>query len=121
MKKANMKHIDTNSNRAFFKPLLQSSSVQAAIMVLKPRQSSSEEVENEHPKAEQWLFVIAGAGTARVGRRSVPLKAGSLLLIEMKERHKVTNTGKTQMVTLNFYAPPAYASSGDVKPIVTTD
>ena len=116
-----MKHIDTKRHRGFFKPLLQSSSVQSAIMVLKPGQSSSDEVENEHPKSEQWLFVIDGSGTARVGQRSIHLKPGSLLLIEKKEPHKVTNTGKSPMVTLNFYAPPAYTPKGDVKPSVATD
>jgi mannose-6-phosphate isomerase-like protein (cupin superfamily) len=119
--KTKMRHINTNRHRGFFKPLLQSGNIQAAMMVLKAGQSSSEEVENEHPKAEQWLFVISGKGTARVGRRSILLKTGSLLLIEKKERHQVTNTGKRQMVTLNFYAPPAYTSLGDVKPAVATD
>jgi mannose-6-phosphate isomerase-like protein (cupin superfamily) len=115
-----MKHIDINRHRGFFKPLLESRSVQSAVMVLKPGQSSSEEVENEHPRAEQWLFVISGSGTARVGRRSVALKAGSLLLIEKREPHRVTNTGRGQMVTLNFYCPPAYTSDGEVKRSVAT-
>ena len=116
-----MKHININRNRGFFKPLLQSSSVQSAIMVLRPGQSSNEEVENEHPRAEQWLFVISGHGTAHVGRRTVHLKPGSLLLIEKKEPHKVTNTGHAQMVTLNLYAPPAYTAEGEVRPSAASE
>src|SRR5215203_507220 len=47
---------------------------------------------------------------ARVGRRSVKLKEGSLLLVEQNEEHQVENTGrKKPLVTLNFYVPPAYA------------
>lgn len=84
-------------------------------MVLKPGQSSSDQPENEHPRAEQWLFVIAGAGNARVGRQSLPLKAGSLLLIEKGERHRIANTGERALITVNFYAPPAYTLSGQVK------
>jgi mannose-6-phosphate isomerase-like protein (cupin superfamily) len=101
-----------------FSPLIASQSVQTAMMVLKPGQSSSDDVENEHPRAEQWLFVVAGSGKARVGKRSVQIHAGSLLLIEKAEPHKITATGSKPLVTVNFYAPPAYSADGDVKPSV---
>ncbi len=84
-------------------------------MTLAPGDATSDAVENEHPNAEQWLFVVSGAGRATVGRRSVKVAANSLLLIEKGERHKITNTGRSPLVTLNFYAPPAYRKSGDVK------
>ena len=84
-------------------------------MVLKPGQSSSNEPEDEHPKAEQWLYVVSGSGRAKGKGRSISLKAGSLLLIEKREPHQITNTGKEPMVTLNFYAPPAYTDEGEVK------
>lgn len=114
-----MKHVNTKRNKRFFKPMIASPSVQAAMMVLRPGQSSSEEVEDEHPKAEQWVYVISGSGRARGRRgRSVELSAGSLLLIEKNEPHQVTNTGDGALVTINFYAPPAYGARGDVKPSV---
>jgi mannose-6-phosphate isomerase-like protein (cupin superfamily) len=47
--------------------------------------------------------------------RAIALKAGSLLLIEKREPHQITNTGKEPMVTLSFYAPPAYTEDGEVK------
>src|SRR5438270_307344 len=113
-----MKHIDTTKHKGMFKPLLESRSVQAAMMVLKAGESSSGEPENEHPAAEQWLFVIAGTGRATVGARSLRLKAGSLLLIEKGEPHRITNTGRRELVTINFYAPSAYSRDGEVKPAV---
>jgi mannose-6-phosphate isomerase-like protein (cupin superfamily) len=85
------------------------------MMVLKPGESTGEK-KNEHPRAEQWLFVISGGGRARVGRRSVQLKEGSLLLVEQNEEHQVENTGrKKPLVTLNFYVPPAYQRDGEVR------
>jgi mannose-6-phosphate isomerase-like protein (cupin superfamily) len=84
-----VKLIDTTSHKGFFKPLLDSASVQAAIMALKPGQSSSDEPVNEHPKAEQWLYVVSGNGRAKTARRSLKLKAGSLLLIEKDEPHQI--------------------------------
>jgi mannose-6-phosphate isomerase-like protein (cupin superfamily) len=113
-----MKHFNTNKHQGFFKPLIASTSAQAAMMVLKSGQSSSEKKETEHPRAEQWLFVISGSGRAKVGKLNIRIKTGSLLLIEKGEAHQITNTAKQPMITLNFYWPPAYSAKGDVKPAV---
>ena len=113
-----MRHLHTGSHRSFFRVLTSSDAAQAAMMVLAPGQSTGEK-ENEHPRAEQWLYVISGGGRARVGRRSVKLTTGSLLLVEQNEEHQVENTGrKKPLVTLNFYVPPAYAKGGEVRPRV---
>ena len=109
-----MKHFKTGTHRGFFEVLGNSRSLQAAEMTLRAGQSSSEEAENEHPDSEQWLFVISGSGSARVGKRHVALRENSLLLIEKGERHKITNTGRKPLVTLNFYAPPAYTKNGEL-------
>jgi mannose-6-phosphate isomerase-like protein (cupin superfamily) len=110
-----MRHLNTGAHRGFFSVLASSNAAQAAMMVLKPGQSTGEK-QNEHPRAEQWLYVVSGAGRARVGRRSVGLKEGSLLLVEQNEEHQVENTGrKKPLVTLNFYVPPAYTPRGDVR------
>jgi mannose-6-phosphate isomerase-like protein (cupin superfamily) len=88
---------------------------QAAVMTLRPGQDTGE-VQNEHPKAEQWLYILSGRGTAVVGGRRVALRAGSLLLIPKHAPHQVRNSDKRRrLVTLNFYAPPAYTKSGVVR------
>ena len=110
-----MQHISTTKYRAMFDLLTATRSAQAAMMTLRPGQSTSDEPENEHPRAEQWLFVVRGTGRAVVGGRRVMLKAGSLLLIEKGEPHQVTNTGRKPLVTLNLYCPPAYTAGGEVK------
>ncbi len=88
-------------------------------MTLKPGASSSEAIENEHPLAEQWVFVVSGTGVAKVGRRRLALKKGDLLLIPKRALHQITNTGRARLVTLNFYSPPAYTRKGNVKTSVT--
>jgi mannose-6-phosphate isomerase-like protein (cupin superfamily) len=109
-----MKHIKTGSYCGLFKVLAETRSVQAATMVLQPGASSGEFGE-EHPRSEQWLFVISGAGRARVGKSRVALKPNSLLLIEKGEPHQITNTGSQPLVTINFYAPPAYTADGELR------
>ena len=85
---------------------------QAAEMVLAPGDSEGGP-DNRHRGADQWLFVVSGTGIAIVEGRRVPLKAGTLLVIERRERHEVRNTGRTMLKTLNFYYPPAFDADGD--------
>lgn len=68
---------------------------------------------NRHRFADQWLFVLSGVGRARVNGKAVPLKAGTLLLIEHKDRHEVRCTGRAPLRTLNFYVPPGYSKQGN--------
>lgn len=85
---------------------------QAAEMVLAPGDSEGGP-DNAHRGADQWLFVVSGTGVATVEGERVPLKAGTLLVIERRERHEVRNTGRTLLKTLNFYQPPAFDADGD--------
>jgi mannose-6-phosphate isomerase-like protein (cupin superfamily) len=103
-----MKLIHTNRHRESFRILGKTRSLQAAVMTLPPGESTGDP-DNEHPDSEQWLLVLSGTGRAKVGRRTAALKEGSLLVIEKGEKHQVKNIGRKQsLVTLNFYAPPAY-------------
>jgi mannose-6-phosphate isomerase-like protein (cupin superfamily) len=107
-----MKLIRVSGHRESFRILAQTRALQAAVMTLSPGADTGEP-ENEHPDSEQWLFVLSGVGRAKVGRRTAALKEGSLLVIEKGETHQVKNTGRSRpLVTLNFYAPPAYKPGG---------
>jgi len=110
-----MKHLRATAHRSLFAVLASTRSAQAAMMTLRPGQSSSDKPENEHPRSEQWLYVISGTGRAKVRGRIAALKEGSLLLIEKGEAHRITNTGRRAMQTLNFYATPAYTTSGELR------
>jgi len=88
---------------------------QAAEMVL-PAGESEGGAGNRHRGADQWLYVVSGRGQATVNRRKIPLKAGTLLLIERGDEHKIENTGWRKLVTLNLYVPPAYDADGDELP-----
>ena len=81
-------------------------------MVLAPGDAEGG-ADNRHRGADQWLFVLSGSGEALVGRKRHKLRAGSLVLIERKEKHQVSNTGRGLLRTLNFYVPPAYRKDGN--------
>lgn len=115
-----MKHIKTGNARGRFKVLAGTRDAQAAKMTLLPGGTSDDHPSNEHPRSEQWLFVISGNGVATVGRRKgatrrIPLSENSLLLIEKGELHQIRNTGKKTLSTISFYAPPAYNRHGELK------
>ena len=70
--------------------------------------------DNRHRGADQWLYVQSGNGEAILGgNRRHKLRAGTLLLIERKEKHEIRNTGRGLLRTLNFYVPPAYRKDGN--------
>lgn len=97
-----------------FRVVFEVRKAQAAEMVIAPGDSEGGP-DNRHRGADQWLFVLSGSGMAKVEGRRVPLKAGTLLVIEKGERHEVRNTGRTLLKTLNFYYPPAFDREGDPK------
>ena len=88
---------------------------QAAEMVLAPGDSEGG-AGNRHRGADQWLYVVAGRGVAKLKGRRVALRAGTLLLIERGNRHEIANTGRAPLRTLNLYVPPAYRRNGDELP-----
>jgi mannose-6-phosphate isomerase-like protein (cupin superfamily) len=115
-----MKVVQTSRLRSEFEPLVATKKGQAACMRLWPGEKSDEEVGNEHPRSEQWLYVVAGAGTATVvpvrgQRRSVKIRRGTLLVIEPGELHQIKNTSQRPLLTINFYLPPAYRSDGQLR------
>jgi mannose-6-phosphate isomerase-like protein (cupin superfamily) len=98
-----------------FKVIFGNARSQVAQMVIAPGASEGGP-KNRHRGADQWLYVIAGRGVARVGRRRLPLRQGTLLLIEHGDRHEILNNSRALLKTLNLYVPPAYTESGDELP-----
>jgi mannose-6-phosphate isomerase-like protein (cupin superfamily) len=88
---------------------------QAARMTLAPGEVEGGP-DNCHRWADPWLFVVSGTGEAVVNGEAVPLKAGTLLLIEPGDMHEIRNTGEGPLLTLNVYVPPAYTKQGEELP-----
>lgn len=72
--------------------------------------------DNSHGGADQWLFVLSGKGSAIIEGKKLSLRTSSLILIEHGQNHEIRNTGSTDLVTLNFYVPPAYTKVGSELP-----
>jgi mannose-6-phosphate isomerase-like protein (cupin superfamily) len=98
-----------------FKVVLGDAHAQAAQMTLAPGATEGGP-ENRHRGADQWLFVVSGAGEATVEGERIRLEEGALLLIQRGETHEIRNPGAQPLRTLNFYVPPAYTPEGDQLP-----
>lgn len=88
---------------------------QGAEMTLPPGETEGGE-DNRHRGADQWLYVVSGSGSATVAGKRVPLKPGTLLLIERGEMHEIRNTSRTPLKTVSIYVPPAYTREGEELP-----
>lgn len=87
---------------------------QAATMVTEPGHREGGPA-NYH-LADQWMYVVAGRGTARFGDRALPLEPGVLLLIEAGEEHEIVSEGDEPLRTVNVYSPPWWTSDGEPLP-----
>lgn len=99
------------SQRPGFHVGMTSRGAQVASMILAPGGAEGGP-DNRHRGADQWLYVVAGTGVARVNGRRVRLVPGTLLLIERGDVHEVRNSGRATLKTLNVYVPPAYRQDG---------
>lgn len=88
---------------------------QGAVMVFGPGDKEGG-LDNRHRGADQWLLVTEGTGAAVINGRKLPLKAGTLILIEAGESHEIRNTGRSLLKTVNIYVPPAYDGEGNELP-----
>ena len=109
-----MKHKTLRFGKGF-SVVLGNTRSQAAQMVLLPGKAEGSAT-NRHSKADQWLFVVKGKGTAIINRHRYPLRPGSLFLIEHGDRHEIRNDGADDLLTLNFYVPPGYGVDGNELP-----
>jgi len=72
--------------------------------------------DNRHRGADQWLVVISGRGEAVINGHKVPLRAGSMVLIERGDTPEIRHTGRSLLKTVSVYVPPAYRSDGNELP-----
>jgi mannose-6-phosphate isomerase-like protein (cupin superfamily) len=101
--------------RTGFRVSVGNANSQSAVMVLAPGGSEGGP-DNRHKGADQWLVVTEGSGVAIVNGRKLPLKTGTIVLIEAGDRHEIRNTGRGLLKTVNVYLPPAYDSKGEELP-----
>ena len=93
--------------KAWFKVLQTAKRSQTAVMTLGAGQSSGEEPE-AHEGSEQTLLLVKGELHALIADRRSKMKAGDVVVIPAKTKHKFTNPTREPAVTFSVYCPPEY-------------
>ena len=60
--------------------------------------------EHTHADADEFVYVIAGQGTARLGDRQEPLSAGVFMMIPRGAAHAFTAAAKKPLVLISTRA-----------------
>lgn len=76
-------------------------------MTLGPGQASGDEPE-AHKASDQVLLLIEGELSAEIAGARSPMKAGDIVVIPPRTKHKLTNLGDVPAVTFSVYSPPEY-------------
>ncbi len=93
---------------SWFQVLQTTARSQTAVMTLKPRGESSEEL-NTHEQSDQVVLILEGEIEAEVGKVTRSLKQGDTCIIPAGTPHRLTNPGAKPALTFNVYTPPEYA------------
>ena len=98
---------NTADAKDWFEVLQTSKRTQTAMMTLARGRATGSKAE-AHAKSDQVLLMLSGKLSGTVGRETVSLKKGDVLLIRAGTPHRFRNPGRTRAVTFNVYSPPEY-------------
>lgn len=65
------------------------------------------EIEHHHKNAKQFFYVLEGSATFYYNGKEIPVNANESLYIEPGIRHKVINTGSSDLRMLIISSPPS--------------
>ena len=102
-----MKHANIHRAKEWFKVLQTTKRTQTAVMKLGIGQSTGIDAE-AHKASDQVLLLIEGELSAEIGGKHSSMKAGDVVIIPARVKHKFTNNGNEPAVTFNVYSPPEY-------------
>ena len=102
-----VKRANIYRTKDWFKVLQTTKHSQTAVMTLDAGQSTGDRPES-HDTSEQVLLLIKGELSAEIAGRRSHMKAGDVVIISPRVKHKFTNPGHQPAVTFSVYSPPEY-------------
>jgi mannose-6-phosphate isomerase-like protein (cupin superfamily) len=73
--------------------------------------------EHAHADADEYLYVVAGSGAAKIGGAEQPLQPSVFVQIPRTVSHTLTVRGKTPLVVLSIKAGEACGTTPTVRPV----
>jgi mannose-6-phosphate isomerase-like protein (cupin superfamily) len=78
--------------------------VQAMLMIIPPNAPRLKL--HSHTQREGWMLVLSGEGKMVTEGQELMVKANDLFFVPAKEKHRIENTGKTDLKVLEMYSLP---------------
>jgi len=103
-----VKRANIHLPKDWFRVLQTTARIQTAVMTLKSGKSSGEEAE-AHKASDQVLLLVDGEISAVIGTKRSRMKAGDVVVIPRRVKHRFTNHGAKPAVTFSVYSPPEYS------------
>ena len=60
-----------------------------------------------HDNAEEWIYVVAGEGTIRIGTSDQNVRAGTFTLVPHTVSHTVIPQGRNPLIVVSVLSGPA--------------
>jgi len=63
---------------------------------------------HDHPKEEEFYYILCGKGTVTVGDQEKEVKEGDALYVPMGVKHRIVNTGNEELRSVFVLSPPTW-------------
>jgi len=63
---------------------------------------------HEHPKEEEFYYILCGKGTVTIGDEEREVKSGDALYIPAGMKHRIVNTGSEELRSVFVLSPPTW-------------
>jgi len=63
---------------------------------------------HDHPKEEEFYYILCGKGTVTIGDQERNVKPGDVLYVPAGMKHKIVNTGKEELRSVFILSPPTW-------------
>ena len=63
---------------------------------------------HDHPKEEEFYYILCGVGTVTLGEQEKQVKPGDMLYVPAGTKHKIVNTGSEELRSVFILSPPTW-------------
>ncbi len=63
---------------------------------------------HDHPKEEEFYYILCGKGTVTIGNQEREVKPGDMLHVPVGMKHRIVNTGTGELRSVFILSPPTW-------------
>lgn len=63
---------------------------------------------HDHPKEEEFYYILCGKGTVTIGDQEKEVNPGDMLYVPVGVKHRIVNTGSEELRSVFVLSPPTW-------------